>query len=320
MVTYNTTVLVTGAGGFIGSHVAYNLLKENYNVVAIDNFNNLYDPNIKRENIKNMLNQLIFIEGDIRDSSTLKKAFSYNIDTVIHLAACAGVRFSISNPEVYIDNNITGTCKLLQSSSENKVKRFIFGSSSSVYGNNTEIPFKETHSTHNTISPYAMSKIAGEQLCSNFSHISDIQTMCLRFFTVYGPRMRPDLAIYKFTNLINKNLPIELYGDGSSLRDYTYIDDIVNGILLAVKHSDITKAFDTFNLGYGKTTSLNDLISKIGINLQKEPIIIHKPSQLGDVNTTYADISKAKCILNYNPQTTIDEGISKFVNWFISNR
>ena len=307
-------ILITGACGFIGSHTCRVLIQQGHQIIALDDLNDYYDVDIKRKNLAEMLPEASFIEGDIRDKNIVKQAFSHGVDAVIHLAARAGVRSSISDPEIYISTNIIGTYNLLEAAHCHKVNKFIFASSSSVYGINSKVPFTEDDLVQNTISPYAMTKLAGEQLCSNFSHLYNIQCICLRFFTVYGERQRPDLAIHKFTDLIYNNKQIEIYGDGSTARDYTHIDDIVKGIILALHTS--TYKFNIFNIGSSQPTKLRDLILYISAAFNKTPQIVYRPDQPGDVPYTFADISKATALLGYTPQTHISEGIPKFVEWY----
>lgn len=309
-------ILITGGAGFIGSHVGKALTAEGHRIVVLDDFNDYYDPAIKRNNLAEKLPDAVLVEGDIRDKKTVEKAFSYDLDAVIHLAARAGVRPSISDPELYISTNIQGTYNLLEAAKHNKLSRFVFASSSSVYGVNPKVPFAESDLIQSTISPYAMTKLAGEQMCSNFSHLYGMRCVCLRFFTVYGPGQRPDLAIHKFTDLIHHGKPIDMYGDGSTERDYTYIDDIVQGVVSALHYEG--PLFDIFNLGESQTTKLRDLIAEIGKALGKEPIIRNMPDQPGDVPRTFADVSKAKKLLRYTPQVKIPQGIPKFVEWYLA--
>lgn len=311
-------ILITGGAGFIGSHLGKALNASGHRIVVLDDFNDYYDPQIKRANIRERIPNAKIIEGDIRDKSIVEQAFTNDIDAVIHLAARAGVRPSISDPELYISTNIQGTYNLLEAARNNKVSRFVFASSSSVYGVNPKVPFAESDLIQSTISPYAMTKLAGEQMCSNFSHLYGMRCVCLRFFTVYGPGQRPDLAIHKFTDLIHHGKPLDMYGDGSTERDYTYIDDIVQGVVSALHYEG--PRFDIFNLGESQTTTLRDLISEIGKALGKEPVINHLPDQPGDVPRTFADISKARELLGYQPTTKISHGIPKFVEWYLGKK
>lgn len=309
-------ILVTGGAGFIGSHVGGRLAAMGHELVVIDDFNDFYDPQIKRANLGRHMPHALLVEGDIRDKNKVREAFSHGIDAVIHLAARAGVRPSISHPELYISTNINGTYNLLEAARDHGVGTFLFASSSSVYGVNQKVPFSEDDLIQSTISPYAMTKLAGEQMCSNFSHLYSMRCICLRFFTVYGPGQRPDLAIHKFTDLIHKGQPIEMFGDGSTERDYTYIDDIVDGVIAALAYKD--KNFDIFNLGESQTTTLSELVRIISTTLGKTAEIVKKPDQPGDVPRTFANIDKARRLLAYNPNTKIPEGIPKFTEWYLS--
>jgi len=312
-------ILVTGGAGFIGSHLVEKLLKEEiWNVVALDNFNDFYAPEIKRENIRSFLDDSRFslAEIDICDAESLEKIFAENsFDAIVHLAARAGVRPSLEQPKLYAETNIDGTLNLLELAKKFNVKQFVFGSSSSVYGINSKIPFSEEDKIWQTISPYAATKAAGEHLCYTYSHLYDIRTVCLRFFTVYGARQRPDLAIHKFSKLIENEKPIPVFGDGSTRRDYTFVDDIIQGVRAAI---DYDKAdFEVFNLGESQTVELRYLIELIEKNIGKRAIIDRREMQPGDVPITFADISKARELLNYNPTTKIEEGIEKFTKWFL---
>lgn len=320
------TILVTGGAGFIGSNLSEQLLKEGNKVIVIDNFNDYYDPKIKRNNIEEVkktclinnisLENYKVFEGDIRDNDFLKIVFSNKIDSIMHLAAMAGVRPSIQNPSLYYDVNITGTVNLLERCRENNIKQFVFASSSSVYGNNKKIPFSETDRVDNPISPYAATKKSGELLCYTYHHLFDMNIACLRFFTVYGPRQRPDLAINKFTTLIMEDKEIPFYGDGTTSRDYTYIEDIVSGIVSSINYvNNKDKIFEIFNIGGDKTVSLNEMVQTIEEVLGKKAKLNKLPMQPGDVNRTCADISHSKKIIGYNPKTTFKEGIRKFIEW-----
>ncbi len=315
-------ILVTGGAGFIGSHTVERLLADSHQVVIIDEFNDYYDPAIKHENIRAVRDRITLIEGDIRQPADVERAFATGLDAVIHLAARAGVRPSIEAPELYIDNNIKGTFHLLEAAKRHGVKKFVFASSSSVYGVNKKVPFAEGDPILQTISPYAMTKMAGEQMCSNFSALAGIRTVCLRFFTVYGPRQRPDLAISKFTRLIHENQPIDRYGKGDTARDYTFISDIVDGILGALAYTDKADApkCDIFNLGGSQTVTLNELIAAIEKAVGKKARINEMPEQPGDVPLTSADVSKAMKLLNFKPTTHIDTGIPEFVKWWLEMR
>ncbi len=310
-------ILITGAAGFIGSHLCEALIGK-HSVFGLDNFCDFYDPQIKWNNIKVLQksNHFTLFETDIRDIQALGKIFSENeFDLVIHLAAMAGVRPSIENPQLYTEVNINGTVNLLEECKKYNIKKFIFSSSSSVYGNNRKIPFSENDPVDHPISPYASTKKAGELICHTYRYLEKMSVVCLRFFTVYGPRQRPDLAIHKFARLILDGKPIPVYGDGSTQRDYTYIDDIVDGVLKAIEFVQEGNKYEIFNLGESKTITLSKMISTIenalGIKAKKELL----PIQPGDVERTYADISKSRKMLGYDPQTDFEEGVSRFINW-----
>ena len=307
--------LVTGGAGFIGSHLTEILLKQGHQVTVFDDFNNYYDPGSKRNNLSRVANDIQIVEADIRDAVTVERTFASNqFDTVVHLAARAGVRPSIIDPKLYFTTNIDGTFNLLDACRHHGINHFVFASSSSVYGVNKKVPFAESDPIERTISPYAATKISCEQICSNYANLFDIRCSCLRFFTVYGPRQRPDLAIAKFTKKILRGEPIDRYGDGSTARDYTYVDDIIAGIMGAINYD--AKDFDIFNLGGSATTTLSQLISMLEETIGKEAIINQMPDQPGDVPRTYADVNKAEKLLGYKPETPIAEGIKKYVQWF----
>jgi UDP-glucuronate 4-epimerase len=308
-------ILLTGGAGFIGSWTVEELLKLGHRIFCIDNFNDYYDPKQKEANVKPFLNNPNFklYRIDIRDYETLKKIFLENkVDKIIHLAAMAGVRNSILNPKLYYDVNINGTLNVLELAKEFNIKNVVFASSSSVYGNNKKIPFSETDNVDNPISPYAASKKGGELLCYTYHHLYNMNVVCLRFFTVYGPRGRPDMAPYKFTKLIMEGKPIEVYGDGTTKRDYTYVTDIVSGIISAL---DI-KGYEIINLGNNNPIELKYFISIIEKNTKIKAKQVKKPMQPGDVNITYADIRKAKKLLKYNPKVPIEEGLKRLVEWY----
>jgi len=347
-------ILVTGAAGFIGSHLCKRLIQEGHHVIALDNFNDFYDPEIKKRNISSLLDTPNFtlIPGDILNIELLDAIFSSDQEkisrlslsleglvhlnhnppatdhpppttslqatdhppqAIIHLAAMAGVRPSLVSPTKYVDVDIKGTVNLLEMARKHEVDKFIFGSSSSVYGINEKIPFSEDDVTDLQISPYATAKKAAEQYCKTYNHLYGVPTAALRFFTVYGPRQRPEMAIHKFARLMKNGERIPMYGDGTSARDYTYVDDIVDGITAAL-HADYD--FEIFNLGNSETIQLRDLIELIGKKMNIDLQIDKQPQQPGDVPITHADITKAENLLGYNPQISIQEGIEKFVRWF----
>jgi len=315
-------ILVTGGAGFIGSNLCERLLREGYTVICLDNFDSFYDPNIKIKNIeeveKKFPNQFELVPGDIRNDEHLKETFKKKrIDSVVHLAARAGVRPSINNPLLYQDVNIRGTIVLLEACKEFGIKDFIFASSSSVYGENQRVPFSEDDLDIQPISPYGATKRAGELLCYSYHHLYGMNIACLRIFTAYGPRQRPEMAIHKFTRLIDQGEKIPIYGDGSSRRDYTYIDDLIEGILTVMHHH---RGFELYNLGESQTTSLNELIHLIEEAFGKKANVEMLEPQPGDVSITYADISKAERKLGYHPNIKIEEGIKRFVEWYKAQR
>lgn len=318
--------LVTGGAGFIGSHLSEELMKNGHDIISIDNFNDYYDPKLKQKNhelikqtaIENRRFYTLY-EGDIRNTKLIEKIFEqHNIDAVIALAANAGVRPSIENPLYYIDVNLIGLINILEVMKNNDCKSLVFASSSSVYGNNKKVPFSEDDSVDNPISPYAATKKAGELLCYTYHSLFKMNIACLRYFTVYGPRQRPDLAINKFTRLMLTDEFIPMYGDGSTARDYTYISDIVDGTIKALDYvlSTDKHIYDIFNLGGSNPISLKELIETISYATGKQAIIKQLPMQPGDVNITYSDFSHAKEILGYNPKVKIEKGIENFVEWF----
>lgn len=316
----NKTYLVTGGAGFIGSSLADFLLKKDYKVVVIDNFCDFYDPSIKRNNVKDNLDNPNYklYEIDLRCKSDVEKVFRENkIDVVIHLAAMAGVRPSIENPILYQEVNCIGTQNLLEVMKEYGVKNLVMASSSSVYGNNKKVPFKETDIVDYAISPYAATKKSNEVMKHVYHKLFNMNVIMLRFFTVYGPRQRPDLAINKFTRLMLNDEEVTMFGDGTTSRDYTYIDDIVSGIYSSINYVlNNNDVYEIVNLGNSSPISLKEMINTIAEVLNKEPKIKEMPMQQGDVNITYADISKAKEMLNYDPKTPFKEGIEKFVKWY----
>lgn len=307
--------LVTGGAGFIGSHLSEALVAAGHELVILDDFNDYYNPAIKEANLMGLKGKVEVVRGDISNDAVVVDTFTrHRFDGVFHLAARAGVRPSIANPRLYFNTNMDGTLNLLEACRHHGVKFFVFASSSSVYGVNTKVPFAETDLIARTISPYAATKLAGEQMCSNYAHLFGLRCMCLRFFTVYGPRQRPDLAISKFTSALLAGQPIDRYGDGGSARDYTYVDDIVRGIIAAADYTD-KSPFEIFNLGGAATTNLNELIGMVEDAAGCIATIRQLPDQPGDVPRTYADVSKAERLLGYQPATAIREGITKYVDW-----
>jgi UDP-glucuronate 4-epimerase len=307
--------VVTGAAGFIGSHLSERLLRNGWTVVGIDSFDTFYDPRIKRGNLADCLSHPAFrlVEGDIRDRAAMERAIESDTDAIVHLAARAGVRPSILEPGLYADVNINGTVVLLEIARERKIPKFVFASSSSVYGNNRKVPFSEDDNVDFPISPYAATKKAGELICHTYHHLYGLAINCLRFFTVYGPRQRPDLAIHKFARLIEDGKPIPIYGDGTMMRDFTYIDDILNGVAAAI---DRCSGYEIYNLGESQPISVNDLIAELEHALGKQAIREYLPLQPGDVDRTYADVAKAEAYLGYHPSTDIRTGLARFVAWF----
>ncbi|MDX6766969.1 MAG: SDR family NAD(P)-dependent oxidoreductase [Candidatus Methylacidiphilales bacterium] len=306
-------VLVTGGAGFIGSHVLQKLQAQGHETALMDEFNDFYDPAIKRANAA--LTGARQYAADIRQERDVNRVLEdFRPEALIHLAARAGVRPSLEEPQLYIDTNVTGTLNLLQGMKAHGIRRMVFGSSSSVYGCNTKVPFSEEDPISRTISPYAATKVAGEHLCTVFSHLYDLDIVALRFFTVYGPRQRPDLAIHKFTRAIWEGKSIDQFGDGSTRRDYTYVDDIVDGVTKALHHP--VRGYDVFNLGESRTVELRELIRLIETALGRKAQICHKPEQPGDVPITFANIDKSRRVLGYDPHIQIEEGITRFVDWF----
>src|ERR1700730_15571204 len=309
-------VLVTGGGGFIGSHLVEALLADGHAVSVIDDFNDFYDPEIKKKIWQPCLAHICPEAIDIRDKDAVLGAFAAERpDAVAHLAARAGVRPSIQCPEIYLATNINGTFHLLEASKEYGVERFLFASSSSVYGASGVIPFREDQVLTQTLNQYASTKLAGEHLCSNYSYLYHLHATCLRFFTVYGPRQRPDLAIHRFTDLIHRGKPIDVYGDGTARRDFTYIDDIVQGVVASISYDGAP--FDIFNLGESETIELSTVIAEIESLLGKKARINTLPPVPGDMQVTYADISKARRLLGYTPVTRIQSGLRKFIEWYL---
>lgn len=311
--------LVTGGAGFIGSHLVKKLILDGHQVAVLDDLNDFYDPAIKRDNLAEVADKVELLEGDICDRDLVCSILQHGrFDTVVHLAARAGVRPSIQYPELYLQTNVLGTHHLLEAARKAGCGHFIFASSSSVYGLSKVVPFREDLPLPQTLSPYAATKLAGEHLCGNYSYLHGMRVVCLRFFTVYGAGQRPDLAIHKFTRLIHEGRAIPKFGEGNTRRDYTYIDDIVSGILGAISYQG--ERFDIFNLGESETTTLNELITHLESALGKKARIEQLPEQAGDMPLTNADISKARRLLGYNPTTKIAEGIPRFVEWFLSRQ
>jgi UDP-glucuronate 4-epimerase len=318
-------ILVTGGAGFIGSHLGHRLLGRGDRVTVLDNFNDFYDPAKKRANIEGLraradgveaaAESFRLVEGDIRDEALVEELFSEAaFDGVVHLAARAGVRPSLEEPILYEDVNCIGTLRLLEAARRHGPRVFIFGSSSSVYGINEKVPFSEEDRIDQPISPYATTKRTGELLCYNYHHLHGMAISCLRFFTVYGPAQRPEMAIHKFTDLLARGETIPFYGDGSSRRDYTFITDIIDGVVASL---DAEHGFEIFNLGGAETTSLADLVRWLAEELAVEPRIEYLPDQPGDVPITYADVSKAERLLGYSPKVPIREGLKRFVAWYV---
>lgn len=317
MKTAEKKIIVTGGAGFIGSHLVQKLLKNAWNVVVLDDFNDYYNPAYKRENIAPFLNHPHFTlkEGNICDKKWVTEVFeSFQPTHVVHLAARAGVRPSLLQPELYTDVNITGTLHVLEAVKKLSLENFIFASSSSVYGNTKEIPFVETDPVETQLSPYALTKRAGEFICEIYSKQYGIPITALRFFTVYGPRQRPDLAIRRFMESILEKKPIQMFGKGDTSRDYTYIDDIVDGVYKSIQSP---RPFEIINLGNSHPITLKKLILRIEKTLGKKAIIQKKPYQKGDMVHTYADITKAKKLLKWEPATSLEEGIEKTAKWVL---
>src|SRR5947208_598392 len=311
-------VLVTGGAGFIGSHLVEKLLASGHQVVILDDFNDFYDPQTKHANVAGLARDVTVYHVDLRDTESVRNLFHREkVDAIAHLAARAGVRPSIQQPRLYYDTKVTGTLLLLEAARVTGVERFVFASSSSVYGASKRIPFSEDEHLTQTFSPYAATKIGGEFLCSTYSHLYNMRVVALRFFTVYGARQRPDLAIHQFTRRIDQGKPIDQFGDGTTRRDYTYIDDIIQGVVAALNYNGAR--FDIFNLGESDTIQLKDLIAAIETALGKKATINQLPEQPGDVPLTCADISKARRLLGYDPKTAFAEGLPRFVNWFLGS-
>jgi UDP-glucuronate 4-epimerase len=310
------TILLTGGAGFIGSHLAERLLREGRRLVVVDDLNDFYSPDWKRANLETVrrVGRFDFHHCDIRDTGqTARLIAETGPDAVIHLAARAGVRPSLEQPLLYEEVNVHATLGLLEACRRHKTPKFLFASSSSIYGVANQVPFREDDFHNLPISPYAATKLAGEKICYTYSHLYAIQVLCLRFFTVYGPRQRPDLAIRKFTDMIDRGVPVPVFGDGSSGRDYTFIDDTVSGIMAALSYE---APYEIFNLGNSHPVTLERMISTLEEKLGKKAILERLADQPGDVPITYADIGKARRLLGYNPQTPFPEGIEKFIRWF----
>lgn len=321
-------ILVTGGAGFIGSHLCESLLKKGAWVVSADNFNDFYNPSLKRDNIRQVEKtaekyrengcRFTSFQADIRDKAHISEIFSSQpIDAVVHIAAYAGVRPSIESPSLYFDVNINGTLNILECMRHSGIKAMVFASSSSVYGNNKKVPFSEDDPVDNPISPYAATKKAGELLCHTYHHLYKMSIACLRFFTVYGPRQRPDLAIRKFTECIGKGREIPIYGDGTTRRDYTHITDIIDGVTSALRWSiAASHGYEIFNLGGTETVSLSEMVETIENALGKKAVRRVLPEQPGDVMQTNADLSKVRRALGYSPKVRFKDGIADFISWY----
>jgi UDP-glucuronate 4-epimerase len=310
-------VLVTGGAGFIGYHLGSRLIADDHELAVVDNFNSFYDPALKRKNIRDLeqLGTLRVFETDILDRRGMQEAFrAFAPEAIIHLAAWAGVRPSLNNPQLYSDVNVTGTVNMLELAREHSVAAFIFGSSSSVYGANSKVPFSEDDPVDKPVSPYAATKRAGELLCHTYSHNYGLHVTCLRFFTVYGPRQRPEMAIHKFARLILDGAEVPVFGVGDSRRDYTYVDDIVGGIIGSL---ELNPRYEVLNLGGSNTIGLIELIRLLEAALGREARIRYLPFQPGDMQITFADVRRARDLLGYSPATPVADGIRKFADWFL---
>ena len=313
-------VLITGGAGFIAYHVAAALMNKGVNVSLLDNFNDFYNPEIKRQNVRDLQSRghVRLDIVDILDREKLRQAYEeIQPDAVIHLAARAGVRPSLERPELYSSVNITGTVNLLELAKEFSTRCFIFGSSSSVYGGNTKVPFAENDPVDKPLSPYAATKRAGELLCHTFANNFSMHITCLRFFTAYGPRQRPDMAIHKFAQFMAEGKEIPVFGKGDSRRDYTYVEDIAAGVLAAI---EINPRFEIINLGESQTITLIEVVKHLEDALGKKALPRFLPNQPGDMEVTYADITRARQLLGYNPRTPFKEGIRLFADWFGNRR
>ncbi len=312
-------ILVTGAAGFIGSHLVPRLVNNGHRVIGLDNFDTYYDAEFKQSNLKEAGAQARFVQADIRDETIIRSVLSgHNIDTVIHLAARPGVRLSLAEPLPYFQINVEGTAALLQACRNSSVERFIFASSSSVYGDSEGIPAVEDVTPLRPLSPYGASKVAGEAVCYTYSRLYDMPILALRFFTVYGPRQRPDMAIHKFTKLIDAGDEIPVFGDGLQQRDFTYISDIVDGVAAGAERTLV--GFQAVNLGGASPVDVLTVIELIARNLRKEARISFQPLQPGEPTTTFANVSKAGALLGFEPKVGIEEGISNFVAWYKERR
>jgi nucleoside-diphosphate-sugar epimerase len=315
------TILVTGCAGFIGSHLCTLLLDNGYKVIGVDNFDPFYNRSVKEANLSKFRDHPPFVFYGIDITEGLDAVAEKNIDAVIHLAAKAGVRPSIEDPAGYIKVNISGTQKVHEFMQARQIHKLVFASSSSVYGNNKKMPFSEDDNVDNPISPYAYTKKAGEQMNFTLHHLYNVDVINLRFFTVYGPGQRPDLAIHKFVKAIASNQPLVLFGDGETARDYTFVDDTVSGIYSALQYClNNTGLYTTINLGNNKPVTLNELVDIIYDTMGKEKNVVHESMQPGDVDITFADITKAERLLNYKPATGMKEGIAKFIAWYQDNQ
>jgi UDP-glucuronate 4-epimerase len=315
-----STIVVTGAAGFIGSHLVERLLRDGHRVVGLDSFDDFYPPSVKEANLEKARAQGAFrlVRGDVRDGASVEAAFhGEEVRAVVHLAARAGVRPSILDPVLYASVNLDGTSRMLEAARRHNVRRFVFGSSSSVYGNNEKVPFAEDDPVDHPISPYAATKRSGELIAHTYHHLFGMDVACLRFFTVFGPRQRPDLAIHKFARLLADGREIEQFGDGSSARDYTYVDDIVEGIVRAIER---VRGFRIWNLGGSNPLPLSELIARLGASLGVEARVVRLPPQPGDVERTWADCSRARRELDWSPETDFDRGLKLFFRWFDDRR